>query len=864
MGNQHIFPFLWMRGEPEEVIRREMEKIHEAGIGSVCLEARPHPDFAGDGWWRDVDIVLDEAQKRGMRVWILDDAHFPTGMANNGMARHPEKARRYLYSQFVDATGPIPAADVDVNLLTQKQITWMDLGKPQVKPIYEETKLLSVTLCKMSGGDTVEGTPVDVTDKVSSGRLTVDIPAGVWRVRVNFLTTAFGANPEYINYVERDSVRVLLDEVYEKHYQRYGKYFGNVIAGFFSDEPGFYNIVDYNSPNKAGKDMPLPWGRELEELLRDSYGESLYRDLPLLFSAERDGGDKAIRYAYMDAVSRLYGKNFCCQLGDWCREHGVEYIGHIVEDSGGHKRLGPGVGHYFRAMAGQDMAGIDNIGYQLMPGNDVATRHTGFTTPEPDFYHYQIVKLGASAAAIDPLKKGRLMCENFGAYGWRLGVRDMKWLADFHLGQGVNHFVPHAFSMAEYPDDDCPPHFHARGNNPQFPFFCTLMPYVGRMCDLLNGGVNVPDAAVLYEAEADWAGESADGSSVGKVLLTNQLDFMFIPCDAFADADYYGTKVEGGVLTVNGRPMRALIVPEAELLPVPVARFIADNPSLPVFYVNRKPVGLAGVMPGKPEDGLLDAALANGKCVPLSDLPRALGVDNRMETPEPDLRVYHYRKDGRDIFTFMNVSLSRTAKARYRLPEASAWGRYDAMRDVTEAFPVSGGVAKVELPPYGTLVLVSNPEDAVPAAPDAGTPVGEITPERWTLCLREVGSAADEIVPNFALEPVSRTRPDFSGTMTYSAAFRLDALPGKAVFCAEYAFECMRVWVNGTQIGDVLTPPYEIDITAALKAGDNEISVMCASTALRNANTRPGIFGPERTVAEPTGMFGRVGIRLYK
>ena len=79
MQENNIFPFLWMRGESEEVIRTEMEKISESNIRAVCLEARPHPDFAGEGWWHDVDIVLDEAKKRGMKIWILDDSHFPTG-----------------------------------------------------------------------------------------------------------------------------------------------------------------------------------------------------------------------------------------------------------------------------------------------------------------------------------------------------------------------------------------------------------------------------------------------------------------------------------------------------------------------------------------------------------------------------------------------------------------------------------------------------------------------------------------------------------------------------------------------------------------------------------------------------------------
>lgn len=84
----YIFPFLWMRGEPEDVIREEIAKISECGIRAVCVEARPHDDFCGPGWWHDMDIVLDEAKKRDMRIWILDDKHFPTGYANGLIEQH--------------------------------------------------------------------------------------------------------------------------------------------------------------------------------------------------------------------------------------------------------------------------------------------------------------------------------------------------------------------------------------------------------------------------------------------------------------------------------------------------------------------------------------------------------------------------------------------------------------------------------------------------------------------------------------------------------------------------------------------------------------------------------------------------------
>lgn len=67
-----IMPLFWQKGGPVEAIVEEAHRIADAGIGAVILEARPHPEFLGDGWWRDVDAVLEVARERGLRVWFFD------------------------------------------------------------------------------------------------------------------------------------------------------------------------------------------------------------------------------------------------------------------------------------------------------------------------------------------------------------------------------------------------------------------------------------------------------------------------------------------------------------------------------------------------------------------------------------------------------------------------------------------------------------------------------------------------------------------------------------------------------------------------------------------------------------------------
>lgn len=81
----------------------------------------------------------------------------------------------------------------------------------------------------------------------------------------------------------------------------------------------------------------------------------------------------------------------------------------------------------------------------------------------------------------------------------------MKQIADEMLVSGINYFVPHAFSP-KYPDPDCPPHFFARGNQPQFPLFGRLISYMRRCCHLLSDGIHQAPVAILYHAEAEWAG----------------------------------------------------------------------------------------------------------------------------------------------------------------------------------------------------------------------------------------------------------------------------------------------------------------------------------------------------------------------
>lgn len=872
--SNYIFPFLWMRDQDESVLRNEIAKIDECGIKAVCLESRPHPDFGGPGWWRDFDIVLDEAKKRDMKIWILDDAHFPTGQANGAISeKHPELARKYIMMQHTDCTGPVVQASLDVNLFMTKAFTWMDFGRPVNKPLIDKQELLSVMAYPVVDGDILGNEAIDLTDNVGkNGWLTTDIPEGTWRICVSFITYDFGARNEYINYIDEKSVRVLLDAIYEPHYERYKEEFGKTIAGFFSDEPGFYNVDDFDMNDAIGrKKMALPWSDELYSVMEKEADPKWKRKLPLLWMpAEDEAVSSAVRKEYMDQVSELYAKNFSRQLGRWCEEHRVEYIGHVIEDNSEHCRLGCGAGHYFRAMSGQHMAGIDTIGGQILPGNPYASRHGVAYVADGHFNHFGLAKLGASAAQLDPKKKGRLMCEAFGAYGWNFGVRSMKWLVDYLLVQGVNHFVPHAFSMADYPDCDCPPHFYARGNNPEFPYFAELMKYTNRMCNVLNGGKNIPVAGILYPAEHDWMDECMQIQTPGQVLQENQIDYELIPIDMLTDSDTYGTAVKDGKLVINDREMQILLIPETKYLDERLADYLeaALKEGLKAAYINSKPQKIIG------KKGTASKKIPELPVITLTELADTLKkqkiYDILTEKADRNLSYYHYRNK-EDLYFLFNTSLSETVQRDILIPEHTELIRWDAWKDI--CYTVEQSVCKdgvkvsVKLAPYESMILVTDrqrckvePEVILPEQYEEM----DIS-DNWT-----IQKARSAEYPNFSeavnmkgLKPVSADDPEFSGIMRYERTVDLPADGKRLLFVPQYIYEVAEVFVNGKSAGKRVTPSYEWDITELCTEGKNQIAVEVANTPTRDTLKNPGIFGPAREILEPSGMFGTVMIKLY-
>ena len=127
-GSNYLLPFFWMKDLGQDKLRQRVKEVYDSGCRAFCVESRTHDDFAGEHWWQDMDVLLDEAEKRDMQVWVLDDKHFPTGYANGLiMKKYPERRKWQLTERHTDVYGPMAGAtllmpDFDANSIRRRKI----------------------------------------------------------------------------------------------------------------------------------------------------------------------------------------------------------------------------------------------------------------------------------------------------------------------------------------------------------------------------------------------------------------------------------------------------------------------------------------------------------------------------------------------------------------------------------------------------------------------------------------------------------------------------------------------------------------------------------------------------------------------
>lgn len=828
-NKNYVLPFLEISGEEENCLKENIESLYACGIREFCVVPGGNIPCGQEILFRNIECVLEEAARRDMRIWIRDD------LTAAGCRSGEESCREELCVRMADVSGPLARGVMDAAAVTGTA-----------------GKLVSVVAMKMADGNSVapeaavdgSSNRIVLTDEVKDGRLVCSFPEGVWRVFTVYSARSEGGTGRTDCLCEA-SVGNLIRDVHEVLYKRFGDYFGGVIAGFLSEAPDFGTSEDAFS---------VPWTEALNERMETLLGERWKDQLPLLWvPCVEERAAAKVRYAYMDAVSELYQLNYPERLGAWCRDHGVDYIGIIPEDRNGHSRPGAGPGHFFRAASGMPVAGISHSGREIIPGNPNTMRlESGFA--DGQYYHYAQIKLAASASLLQPEKKGRLLYVMPWGEGGECGVRDMKWIADYLIANGVNRLAFRGFPGRQGSS------FRTGTAPAEFPYFVRFMRYCSRLCHIFSGGRWVPEVGVLYHGELEWMDDCMTDQVPARKLKEGYIDYAFIPSDALSDADgtgsgRYPVRAENGRLYVHDVPLKVLIVPRALYADPKLLRFMETCPDIRVVFVDAAPKGVD-----------------NAVVVPLDELVpklREMGVIGARSDVRGPASFFHYVKDSGDLWMVFNESkteaISGTLLVRLKNGEQKVW-KYDVRKNCV--YPVEQLMAfgfdeprmlsTLHLEPYESAVFFTATEEETRGLTRETDP-DELRVLRrtdlsggWTVEVSEHGKT--EVLQQEAeqLVPVSEQLPGFAGSVRYVRTLMIDDPQNRYMLEAEHFYEAGRVLVNGEEADCRICPRYRFDLSGCLKEGENLIEIEMAGSMAA------GCGGQAFGIREPVGMFGQV------
>ena len=147
----------------------------------------------------------------------------------------------------------------------------------------------------------------------------------------------------FANLLSGEATDRFIDLTHEEYYRRFGRYFGNVIKGIFTDEPA----IAYSC---AKGDIPYYEGMEKD--YSERYGRDFYEDL----ASDKTGLVKRS----MKILSERFAKCYLGKISEWCHSHGIASTGHLMMDD---SPIGATLcsGNYLENLTQIDIPGIDEI-----------------------------------------------------------------------------------------------------------------------------------------------------------------------------------------------------------------------------------------------------------------------------------------------------------------------------------------------------------------------------------------------------------------------------------------------------------------------------------------------------------------------
>jgi len=665
----------------------------------------------------------EEAKKRDMKIWIVDDIGYPGGFAGGLMA----KKKPELTMQGLSLSPGIA----------------VKAGETFNQPV--SPNAVSAVAVRATG----EHMSLAVTD----GKISWTAPAGGdWTVYVveHIYRSGHPSSPftgALEDYMDPAATAAYIGLTHQGYYNAMPELFGNTILGFRGDEPA------YTIPG-------LPWTPKFFDTFQQLKGYDIRPYLGVLVMSEPQqrgfGGQPATpppaappftdaerraKGDYYDVYSQMFRDGFFKPLGLWAAAHGVEYQVHLDNEER-EMSLVRCTGDFERAMQYMEVPGIDAIQHQI------------WTDTVSDY-----PRLASSAAHI--YGHPRAFTESFAAMQPAPDITMARYILNEQMVRGVNLIETMMYGATPPPGAApepartrpttatagataaanaaaAPP--RPRGGPSELmrdPGWPALMDYVHRLSYLMSMGRPAAQVALYIPSSSMWMDDStADTAFVSteRLLAERQIDFDIINISALAEDLKAGP---GTLETMSGNQYRTVVIPYADILSQAEldrlkalvkgggkVLFLGKTPSLISGKSNMDAraaapadfawavVETSAQLPPSPSARTVDASNAM-QAVPAAietALNKVVGTrEVALDAPDAALKVNTRRLKDADVYLFFNEGAqasSHLVTLKTAGKRVEAWDpATGTVSPVTSTAGKGAVTVKLELKPYETELL---------------------------------------------------------------------------------------------------------------------------------------------------------------
>lgn len=472
--------------------------------------------------------------------------------------------------------------------------------------------------------------------------------------------------------------------------------------------------------------------------------------------------------------------------------------------------------------------------------------------------------------------------------------RDLKARGDWAFCEGINQFVFHVY--IHQPWDERRPGINAwfgtefNRHNTWFEQSKPWIDYLRRCSVMLQAGKPVADVAYFIgEDTPKMAG-------IRKPELPAGYDFDYINADVIENR--LAVK-DGRFVLPDGTSYRLLVLPESATMRPALLKKIRELVLAGGAVLGPAPErspSLQNFPACDAEVKQLTRELWDGRVMTGIDLPEAL---RRLKTPAdvicPDGILWKHRKEGdTDIYFLSNQkAMSRSESVSFRVngraPEF--WWPESGRIEAAPSYEMNGGRVSVpvQFDPNTSVFVVFRQkatESRVVDAKHRPVPLeirramyeaGQKLAGPWQVTFDPQAGGPDKPVTFTTLDDWSkRLEPTiryYSGTATYRTGFQVSGVQPVMLLDLGEVHAIATVRVNGRDVGTIWKQPYTVEISSAVKPGENTLEIAVVNTWLNRlvGDEQPGAtkritFATRKkkwnagTALQPAGLIGPVRV----